>query len=243
MNRNILRFIPLALLVSAAAPLAAALAPVTELGDNSAVKRLERMLEARNQMQLDMQTQLDHMAGELDQLRGTIERNSFDINQMMERQRDIYKEIDALRNVNSAPQVPIEIEKSSGSKEVYSKDKSENARYGAAVDLILKEKNYSGAIDAFNAFLKKYPQSVYQANAHYWLAQLYLSKNDLKTATMHFSTVSKIKGSNKRADAMFKLGVIEKKQGNANKANTYFNQVITEYPDTSLAVQAKKEMK
>lgn len=242
MNRNILRFIPLALLVSAAAPLVAAPAPVTELGANSAVKRLERMLEARNQMQLDMQTQLDNMAGELDVLRGTIERNSFDIHQMMERQRDIYKEIDGLRNVTT-PEAGIEIEEPAASKEVFATNNEENTRYDAAVSLILKEKNYDGAIDAFHSFSKKYPDSVYKANAHYWLAQLYLSKNDLNEARKHFSAVSKITDSNKRADAMFKLGVIEQKQGNNQKANTFFNQVVLEYPDTPLGKQAKEQLK
>lgn len=161
MNSNTLRTLSLALLVSAAVPVAAAPAPVTELGGSSgSIERLERMLQARNQMQLDMQRQLDQMAGEIDQLRGTVERNSHELNQMLERQRDLYREIDSLRNAKPAPAVETSAE-TTDTKDSYSSNQSENAEYDAAVNLILKEKNYAGATDAFNAFLAKYPDSIY----------------------------------------------------------------------------------
>lgn len=201
MNSNTLRTLSLALLVSAAVPVAAAPAPVTELGGSSgSIERLERMLQARNQMQLDMQRQLDQMAGEIDQLRGTVERNSHELNQMLERQRDLYREIDSLRNAKPAPAVETSAE-TTDTKDSYSSNQSENAEYDAAVNLILKEKNYAGATDAFNAFLAKYPDSIYTPNAHYWLGQLYFSKSDFAAAKKNFTAVSQVQKSSKRADA------------------------------------------
>ncbi|WP_407330704.1 tol-pal system protein YbgF [Enterovibrio sp. 27052020O] len=241
MNSNTLRALSLALLVSAAAPVAAAPAPVTELGSGSSVERLERMLAARNQMQLDMQRQLDQMAGELDQLRGTVERNSYELNQMLERQRDLYREIDTLRNAKPAAAAEANPEESE-SKESYSSNQSENAEYDAAVNLILKEKNYAGATEAFNAFLVKYPESIYKPNAHYWLGQLYFSKNDLGAAKLHFTAVSEAKKSSKRADAMLKLGMIAEKEGDVATAKSLFNSVVSEYPGTTTAKQAQKQL-
>ncbi len=83
-NSNSVRTLALALLVSVAAPVAATSAPVTEVGaGGTTVDRLERMLQARNQMQLDMQRQLDQMAQELSTLRGNVERNSYEIKQVL----------------------------------------------------------------------------------------------------------------------------------------------------------------
>ncbi len=242
MNRDILRFIPLALLVCAAAPSGAASAPVTELSGNGAVERLERMLHARNQMQLDMQGQLDRMASELNVLRGTVERNSFDINQMLERQRDIYKEIDGLRKTPKAATNSTDLPTPVSLKEAYSSNQEENTHYDNAVNLILKEKKYTAAIDAFNKFLTQYPNSVYKANTHYWLGQLYFSKSNLDSATIHFTEVNQIKDAKKRADALFKLGLIAEKKGDAIQASTIFKQVIKEFPATTLASQARKKL-
>ncbi|SKA52686.1 tol-pal system protein YbgF [Enterovibrio nigricans] len=245
MNSNTLRCLSLALLVSAAAPVAAAPAPVTELGGSSggssSVERLERMLEARNQMQLDMQRQLDQMAGELDNLRGTVERNSYELNQMLERQRDLYREIDTLRNAKPAP-APEAKPEAPAPTEKYSTDQTENAEYDAAVNLILKEKNYVGATEAFNAFLAKYPESIYTPNAHYWLGQLYFSKSELDAAKKHFTAVSQFAKSSKRADALLKLGIVAQRQGDTAGANTLFQSVIKEYPGTTTANQAEKQL-
>lgn len=241
MNRNTVRFFPLALLLCAVGPLAAAPAPVSELGGTSALGRLERMLEARNQMQLDMQRQLDHMAGELDSLRGTVERNSFEINQMLDRQRDIYKEIDVLRNSTTPSSVDVVVAKSE-SKEAFATDKVENEQYDKAVDLILRDKNYDGAANAFTAFLTTYPDSVYKANVHYWLGQLYFSTNKLEQAKTHFTVVSEFTDSTKRADALFKLATIAKKQGNVDIANSLFQKIVDDYSGTTMANQAIKQL-
>jgi len=242
MNSNSVRTLALALLVSVAAPVAAAPAPVTEVGSGgTAIERLERMLQARNQMQLDMQRQLDQMAQELSNLRGNVERNSYDIQQVVERQRDLYREIDDLRTAKSS--APKETKSTDENPSVnYTSDQTENAAYEAAVNLILKEKDYQGATKAFNAFLQKYPESVYTANAHYWLGQLFFSKRDFEQASKEFTAVSQFKDSNKRADALLKLGLIAQKQGNTAQANQYFQQVIDTYPDSTSAKQAKNAM-
>lgn len=242
MNINTLRVIPLALLMSAIAPVAVALAPVSELGGGNAVERLERMLDARNQMQLDMQRQLDHMARELDNLRGTVEKHGFEINQMLDRQRDIYQEIDTLRKDSAIP-VSIIAKKNKGpSPEAISNDQVENEQYDAAVDLILRDKNYRGAASAFNAFLEQYPNSVYKPNAHYWLGQLYFSTGDLTAAKQHFTEVSQFSDSSKRADALLKLGMIAKKQGDVVTANRLFQQIVDSYANSTTANQAEKEL-
>ena len=92
-SNKVMRQFALVLLVGAATQVVAAPAPVTELNSSSAqgnsLERLERMLEARNQIQIDMQRQLEQLASEMDELRGVVERNSYDLSQMLERQREL----------------------------------------------------------------------------------------------------------------------------------------------------------
>lgn len=73
MNSNNMRKLALGLLVGTATQLVA----VPAFAD-SQLDRLERMLDARNQMMLDMQRQLDQISTDVDDLRGKVERNSYD---------------------------------------------------------------------------------------------------------------------------------------------------------------------
>ncbi|GAL05333.1 TPR repeat containing exported protein [Photobacterium aphoticum] len=156
MNSNTMRKLALTLLVGAATQAVAAPAPVTELNSSSSaqggsLERLERMIEARNQVQLDMQRQLDQLATEMDELRGVVERNSYDLSQMLERQRELYREVDALSRAKPQATTTPAATDSSAPTESYAANVNENEAYEAAVNLILKDKNYTGAITAFQA--------------------------------------------------------------------------------------------
>ncbi|AJR08011.1 tol-pal system protein YbgF [Photobacterium gaetbulicola] len=245
MNSNTMRKLAFTLLVGAATQVVAAPAPVTEISGSSAqgdsLERLERMIEARNQVQLDMQRQLDQLATEMDELRGIVERNSYDLSQMLERQRELYREIDAL---SRQPQAKPAEEKSSekASSEVYSSNVSENEAYESAVNLILKEKDYTGAITAFKSFLTTYPESSYKPNAHYWLGQLYFTQNQLPEAAEQFTAVASFEKSNKRADALLKLGIIAERSKKTAEAKQYYQQVISAYPNSTSSRQAQSNL-
>lgn len=246
MNSSKMRRFALMLLVGAATQVVAAPAPVTELGGSSAqdtsLERLERMIEARNQVQLDMQRQLDQLASEMDELRGIVERNSYDLSQMLERQRELYREVDALSR-QPQKEVKEEATAESASSEAYTSNASENEAYEQAVNLILKEKDYAGAVKAFQEFLTAYPESVYKPNAHYWLGQLYFTQNQLAEAGEQFEAVASFKDSNKRADAMLKLGVIAERSNKADEAKKLYQEVISTYPDSTTSRQAERNLK
>jgi tol-pal system protein YbgF len=253
MLSNTKRVVLLTLLASAAGPVSAAPAPVSDLsGEASASSavattapqsRLERLIESRNQMQLQMQQQLDQMASEIQQLRGLIERNSYDIEQSVQRQRELFIEVDNLRSqVKSGAGVAASTEDSQAEQGTYSENVDEQTAYQSAVDLILKKRDYSGAIDAFNQFRKQFPQSSFTPNAHYWLGQLYYAKKQYKDAQASFEAVVTFADSNKRADALVKLGDIAKQNGDGAKADQYYNQVLNEYASSSSAQEAKQRL-
>ncbi|MNP19044.1 tol-pal system protein YbgF [compost metagenome] len=119
----------------------------------------------------------------------------------------------------------------------------EKLYYDAAFDLI-KAKDFDKASQAFNAFLRKYPNSQYAGNAQYWLGEVNLAKGDLQAAGQAFAKVSQAYPSSpKVADSLYKLGDVERRLGNTDRARGIFQQVAAQYPGTSAAQLAQRDLK
>ncbi|MGR5194948.1 tol-pal system protein YbgF [Vibrio rotiferianus] len=254
MFSNTKRAVTLTLLASAANFAFAAPAPVSDLNSTSStasqtrsgsetdIERLERLLQNRNRVQVQMQGQIDQMSQEISDLRGELERNSYEMQQMLKRQRELFVELDRIRGeMKAAPATAEKKPAETGGK--YSSNVDEQTAYQNAVDLILKKRDYTGAIAAFQQFQKDYPDSTYSANSHYWLGQLYFAKKQDKEAVKSFAAVVSYKESNKRADALVKLGDIAERNNNAEQAKKYYQQVVDEYPGSASAKVASSKLK
>lgn len=208
--------------------------------------RLERMLAGRTQGQAEMMERLNRLQRELSDLRGITEEHAHQLEQMLQRQRDIYQELDRIAEQlrsgagASAPTAAPTLPTSSVS---FSENRSENADYDRAVALVLQERNYDQAIPLFRSFLETYPGSSYTSNAHYWLGQLYYAQENYPDAITHFTTVmEQFPDSNKRADCILKLGLIAANQNNRDRARRFFNQVRSEYPNSTEAGMAARQL-
>lgn len=205
--------------------------------------RLERMLEARQQGQARILEQLGQLQREVSELRGITEDHAYQLDQILQRQRDLYQEIDRrvaeVQAMGAAQPTPTEPEVSVN----YSDDTSENEAYDQAVRLVLEERDYERAIPAFRSFVETYPDSPYMSNARYWLGQLYFADGNYTNARTHFQeVVDNFPNSNKRADCILKLGMIAAAQGDSSQARERFNQVRSEYPDSTEAGLAAREL-
>lgn len=205
---------------------------------------VERKLDVRNRAQVNIQRQLDDLQNQVNELRGVTELHTHQLSQVLERQRELYQELD--RRVSQAlqptPQAPNVIDTATVSKH-YSDDLTENEAYDKALNLVLKDKRYEQAIPAFQSFNKTYPQSTYAPNAHYWLGQLLFNKGELAQAEQEFNTVlEQFKDSNKRPDALLKLAMVAQQQKNSAKAIQLYRQLINEYPESTSAQLAKPRL-
>lgn len=250
---NIKRVITLTLLVVAASPVLAASAPVSDLNDStvrsqsgrseSDLQRVQRLLDNSNRVQARLQQQLDNQEAEITSLRGTIERNNYEMKQTVERQRQLFIELDKLRSdlkdIKSTPVSSSNITSVAIPTAAFDASKDEQSSYQAAVDLILKDRNYDGAISAFKEFNTQYPKSSFSSNSSYWLGQLYFAKKQDVDAAKNFASVVSDTQSPKRPDALVKLGDIAKRNNKDGVANKYYQQVIKEYPSSSAAKLAK----
>jgi tol-pal system protein YbgF len=208
---------------------------------------LERKLEASNRRLISNQRQLDELLNEVNELRGVTELHTHQLSQILNRQRELYQELDrrVVAALKPTPNEPVvTVNNTTASAQVnYSQDLTENEAYDRAVNMVLKDKRYEEAIPAFRAFNQKYPNSSYAANAHYWLGQLLFNKGKLAEARVEFTDVmTNYTKSSKRSDAILKLAMVEQKEKNNTKAVNLYQVLIKEYPNSSSAKLAKARL-
>ena len=249
----------LSLLIGVAAvPAAHAQASISSAGSGSTEDRvttLERISNAQSQLLQQLQQQLSDTQSDIDALRGEIQQNSYQLNQVVERQKQLYQQIDTLSSSGTAAATtstntdadqsstssPESTSTSSTAGQVGTQTGDVNQDYNAAVDLALKQNKPDDAMAALQAWVKKYPDSTYQPNANYWLGQLYYNKGQKDDAAYYFATVvKKYPKSPKSAEALLKIGTIMKDKNQLDKAKAVWQQVIQLYPNTPSAKAAQK---
>ncbi|HGJ8979179.1 TPA: tol-pal system protein YbgF [Pseudomonas aeruginosa] len=183
--------------------------------------------------------QLQQMQDELARLRGTLEEQQNQIQQLKQESLERYQDLDRRISGGGAP--------AGNNAPAPSSEPGDPAKeklyYDAAFDLI-KSKDFDKASQAFNAFLRKYPNSQYSGNAQYWLGEVNLAKGDLQGAGQAFARVSQsYPSSQKVPDSLYKLADVERRLGNNDKAKGILQQVISQYPGTSAAQLAQRDLK
>jgi tol-pal system protein YbgF len=227
----------------------AAPAPVTDVTSGSSDQRiteLERKFSTRTEAQHRQQEQLDAMQNEVNELRGAIEMQNYQLEKILERQRELYLEIDKrIEAVNTQPSsIPATAINTVATPDDVTLSSNENEAYDTAVNLILKDRLYDQAIPEFQTFLQNFPKSSYVPNAHYWLGQLLFNKQDWAGAGEQFkSLINGYPDSSKIADATLKLGITEMERSNAARAKQLWEQVVAEFPDSSSAKLAENRLK
>jgi tol-pal system protein YbgF len=92
------------------------------------------------------------------------------------------------------------------------------------------------AIDGFEDFLKRFPESDNADNARYWVGECYYSMGQLERAETEFGRVlSEYPDGNKVPSAAYKLGMVKLAAGRAEDARARFRQVVEKYPGTNEA--------
>lgn len=248
----------LSLLFNVAASWAATFqAPINNISSElvkDRITQLERISNAHSQLLTQLQQQLFDNQCDIDSLRGQTQENEYRLSQVVERQKEIYKQIDNLSiqsptvfkdgqfqtsmstDVIKQGTAPISDKSTAGNGDV-------NIDYNEAVALVIEKKQNDQAISLFRNFIKRYPDSIYQPNANYWLGQINYNQGKKDDALYYFALVAKkYPKSPKAPDAFLKVGVIMQEKGQKDKAQAVYHQVGKLYPNTEAAKQAKKRL-
>jgi tol-pal system protein YbgF len=113
--------------------------------------------------------------------------------------------------------------------------------YDAAMAMV-GAKQYDQALEAFAAFLVKWPDHPYADHAMYWRGECYFAKGDFQRARDQFEGVfTRFPAGSKAPDALLKLGMTYQRLGDAARARECFERLATEFPQTEAARRVPRE--
>ncbi|MEN8129753.1 MAG: tol-pal system protein YbgF [Pseudomonadota bacterium] len=238
---------------------------------NTLERRLSRM-ERQNQVLMEMYQRLETLRNEVKLLRGDGEQGLHEIDIIKKRQRELYLDIDQrLQNLEGGKAASVVVTPSSPSAKAQLSPSTEPAKTGEveqsggsavkpAVTLggtssaaeqeaykqafnLLKDKRYKDSVEAFSAFLTKYPQSVYAGNAQYWLAEANYVSRSYSSALVEFKKVlDRYPASSKVPDATLKLGFTHYELAQWDEAKRVLNSLRKQYSNTTVARLAGKRL-
>ncbi|MFY0663014.1 MAG: tol-pal system protein YbgF [Natronospirillum sp.] len=119
---------------------------------------------------------------------------------------------------------------------------AEQRDYNAARDLI-SAREYERAIAALRSFTEEYPESALVDNAYFWLGEVYTLLREYDSAReVYLKVLTDFSDSERRVDSTFKLGFLEERVGDVDKAVQYYNQVLEMAPGTQLSSLASQRL-
>jgi tol-pal system protein YbgF len=199
--------------------------------------RLEK-LEAAQRGQIELANQIETLRQEIARLRGQIEVLTHDLDQLQKRQKDFYVDLDTrLRKLEQAAVEPKAAEPPKPDPQAEARD------YEAALNLF-KAGRYKDAAPAFETFIRTYPNSQFQANAHYWQGNALYQQKDYRRATELFHQVSSAWPNDPKApDAMLGMANVQQDTGDTKNARMTLEAIVAKYPSSAAAELAKERLK
>ena len=121
--------------------------------------------------------------------------------------------------------------------------KPDKASLYAEAFALFKEGKYEKAREAFESFLKQYPNTEFSDNAQFWLGECYYFEKKYERAIVEYDKVIKnFPGGNKLSYALLKQGLSFLKLGDKASAKLLLQQVTKDYPNTSQARIARAKL-
>ncbi|MBE0470067.1 MAG: tol-pal system protein YbgF [Methyloprofundus sp.] len=218
-----------------------------------------------NQPMLEMLARVESLQTELQQLRGLVEQQNYEMTTLKQRQQNIYADIDArLQRVETERGIAATVNtnavissqenlaipaaqrnaaaEAAKPKPVVKSKETEKADFDKAFASV-KNSHYQQAIKLLNDFLQDYPSGEYSDNATFWLASVYSVVKDNAAAKKNFETVfTQFPESDKASLSMLKLADIYLAENNTAKAKQLYAQIITHYANSTSAHMAEKKL-
>ena len=211
------------------------------------LQRLERVLSSDTLIELLQQ--VERLQQEVQELRGELELQSYELSTLKKSQTDLYLDLDERMKqaeeraqATETDEVSAEGTSEGGTETVNADPAKERDTYQSAFEL-LKTRRYDQAIAALSVFLQEYPNGEYSDNARYWLGEAYYVTQSFDAALAEFRTLLETEpDSPKVSDALLKIGYIHDDLGRYEAAASTLNEVIEKYPGSNAATFAKERL-
>lgn len=199
--------------------------------------QIGEQLQVTQRTAADMQTALERLSGQIDQLEANLADTNFRLNDLSQQIAATNQELRAARGVGSAaaPDQP-----DSGPS---SPPADPQALYQRAYEDYLRG-NYDLAILGFRQYLESFPDTDLSDNASYWIGESLFSQGSFDAAIREFDRIAALyPRSDKLASALLKKGYSYLQMGEREQATVQLRSVIRTYPGSDEANLARQRLR
>jgi tol-pal system protein YbgF len=206
---------------------------------------------------IDMQNQIEALKQEVARLKGELEVANHNVEATQQRQKDLYSDIDTrLRKLEEVEAHPAQAKPVADAPatstavtpfEVSVPEPSKTSQEYQLLELangLLKEAKHKDAFNAYDKFLKDYPNSALAAEATYGLGYSQFALKNYKSAIVTQQKVLDLHAdSPKVPDAMFNMANSQIQLSLLANAKKTLRELITKFPNSDVIPAAQKRLK
>jgi tol-pal system protein YbgF len=219
----------------------------------SAISALEKrvlVLEnvIKSQGLMDLLSQVEQLNKEIRHLKGNLEIAQHQIEVTQQRQKELYTDADGrLRKLETAPpvtQAPLatSVTQPIAPNHASSIDAAENEALTAAQTL-LNESKFKAAFEAFNKFVKDYPNSPLSPEAFYGLGSAQFSLKYFKAALItQQKLVAQFPESARLPEAKYSIANCQIQLAQIDAAKATLRELIAQFPEHQIIPNAKRRL-
>jgi tol-pal system protein YbgF len=210
-----------------------------KLETDAQLKRLAgeaREADAANQRSmLELSNQNEQLRAEIARLRGQNEQLARDVSELQRQQKDVQAGVEArLRQVEPTKVTVDGVE--------FSASPEEKRDYDAAMDL-LRKSDFSGASDAYGAFLRRHPGSGYIPSALYWLGNAqYATRSYKESIDSHRRLVSQYPSHVRTPEALLAMANSQVELKDSKSAQRTLETLVRSYPQSEAAAAGRERL-
>jgi tol-pal system protein YbgF len=206
----------------------------------------------KGQVLTDMLNQIEMLKQEIALLKGGLEMAAHNVDETQQRQQDLYADTDTrLRVLEGNPSAATESLSSNGETAApvlaTTAAPNKNTQEYQMLELaygLSKESKYKAAYDAYDKFLKDYPNSAWGAEAKYGLGYSQFALKNYKSAIVtQQKLLDQHPNSNKVPEAMFNMANSQIQLGLLADAKKSLRDLIAKFPNSEVIAAAQKRLK
>ena len=189
--------------------------------------------------------QLVELAGAVQEVRNQVRSNSADLEELKPAFKEMKDTLESAAPANGRAAASGAVPRI----EVVNRDALPGDQDAGVQDAYMKAfglfsaNNYPGAVEAFEAFIKRYPDSEYAGNAQYWIGECYYTQHSFPQALDAFNKVlTNYPKGKKVPDAMLKIGYSFINMNEPAKAKSALQALLDKFPRSQAAVKARERL-
>jgi len=198
-------------------------------------ERIDHNATVQSRAVTDLAIQIEKLGQDLAKLRGEVETLVNELSETQKRQRDFYVDLDARVRKLEPQQQTID-----GKAALI--DQNESRSFEAAL-AAFRASEFANAASEFSAFLRRYPNSAYAAQAQYWLGTSHYGLRNYRAAIAAQQELLKTWPDSPRVpDALLNIAASQIDMDDKNGARKTLQIIIDTYPNTPLASNARARL-